>query len=493
VNYDKASVGIYAEIFESIPEEMGFALERMSFSPNIKERRDYSCAMFDLEGSLVAQAAHIPVHLGAMEFLMKKWLSDGPILKPGKFYISNDPYFAGTHLPDISVIAMAEHGYVACRAHHSDIGGDSPGSIGGTDIFSEGLVIAPQELTTELAKAIAESSRAQEERLVDLEAQRASVSLGLKRFSETASKFGNRLGRLFAEAATYSEESTRAALRRIPVGSYEAQDALEDVGDAAIKVRIEIGRGEISFDFTGTDGQVPFGINATEAVTRSACYYLVRCLAPEAPTNAGCWAPVEVIAPKGSLVNAAFPAGVAAGNTETSQRIVDVLLQAMPGPMPACSQGTMNNVAFGGNDWAYYETIGGGVGAGPSDDGADAVHSHMTNTRNTPVEAIEIELPLRVMQYELRPEAGGSGKHRGGAGVVRAYQALEDGIVCTLMTDRRACGPPGGAKGQRGVPGCNTIARGSDLEILGSKARIRLGRGDVVRLETPGGGGWGQN
>ncbi len=361
-------------------------------------------------------------------------------------------------------------------------------------IHEEGIIISPQKLTSALANEIANTCRGKEERIADLEAQRAAASVGSVRVQALSSKYGAALKSHIQECLSYAEEVTRAALAGLPAGSYEAEDHLEDVpgSEARIKVKIELdGAGRIRFDFSGSSEQVALGVNATEAVTRSACYYVVRCLTPGAPTNGGCWKSIEVLAPPNSIVNAGYPAPVVAGNTETSQCIAGVILQALPGPMPACSQGTMNNVAFGTDRWAYYETIGGGAGAGPVHDGASGVHTHMTNTRNTPVEALELELPIRVLEYELRAGSGGDGSHEGGEGVVRSFQALEAGITCSLMTDRRSCGPSGIEGGGPGLPGRNALIRGDKETDIDSKAQIELQQGDIVRIETPGGGGWG--
>lgn len=490
MKFDPVRVGLFAELFASIAEEMGSVIERTSFSPNIKERRDYSCAIFSPDGDLIAQAAHIPVHLGAMQLLIKKWLAEGPAILPGKIYVTNDPFFAGTHLPDVSVLRGVfldgkTLGYVCTRAHHADIGGNSPGSIApAKSIIEEGITIAPQEFTDGLLL----SARAPEERMADLRAQVSSANLGARRFADLHRKFADELSEKIKQSLEYANKITESAIARIPDGEYGAADGLEDVpGGAEIRLNIRKSANKIEFDFHGTDEQNPIGINATEAVTRSACYYVVRCLAPDAPSNSGCWRSVAVRAPLGTLVNAQYPAPVAGGNTETSQRIVDVILQAlnksMPDVIPSCSQGTMNNLAFGTDEWAYYETIAGGAGAGPRYDGADGVHSHMTNTRNTPIEALELELPLRIVEYRLRSGSGGFGRHRGGDGVIRAFQALEDGIQCSFMTDRRKKGPPGDPPG---MPGRNSL----DGRPLPSKGSVVLDKGSVVRIETPGGGGW---
>lgn len=507
MQFDPTRVSLFTELVSSVAEEMGTTLERVAFSTNTKERRDFSCAVFDEEGRLVAQAAHIPVHLGAMEFLMMRWLREGPRLVPGQFGITNDPFFAGTHLPDISVLSAVEHngrivGFVACRAHHADVGGEAPGSFSPVDdVRREGVIIHPQLLTAEATRELLTRSRNREEREGDLEAQRAAVLVGVRRLQELAAHLGDGLQRLVLQARAYAEERTRAALAELPNGQWTASDSLEDVPvpgeQAEIRVTLRFdGAGSAEFDFTGTAPQQPVSLNATEAVTRSACAYVVRCLAGDVPTNAGCFAPMRVIAPEGSLVNAAFPAPVVGGNTETSQRIVDVILQALaqalPHRIPACSQGTMNNIAIGGRSWAYYETLGGGCGAGAGGPGASGWHSHMTNTANTPAEVLEVELPLRVLRYELRSGSGGTGSHRGGDGVVRVLEFLGDDGEISILSDRRSRGAPGAQGGASGAPGSNTIVRSEgEIEHLGSKSHAPLRRGDRFVVETPGGGGWG--
>lgn len=505
MTFDPVRIGLFTELFASVAEEMGVVLERISYSPNIKERRDHSCAIFDKHGRLVAQAAHIPVHLGAMEILTREWLANGPRIVPGKHYVANDPYFGGTHLPDITILGAADIegeiiGYVAVRAHHADIGGAKAGSMAPeATIESEGIIIRPGEFDEEIEARLLSASRNADERKGDLLAQIAACHVGATRFEALAKRFGSELAPRFEECLQYAERFTREAIRQIPDGSYSARDVLEDVpgGNQFAELTLEIRKSDdrITFDFTGTDDQRPIGLNATEAVTRSACYYVVRCLAPDAPTNGGCWAPIKVMAPKGTLVNATYPAPVVAGNTETSQRIVDLCLQAlskaMPDRIPACSQGTMNSIAFGKQDWAYYETIAGGAGGGPNRAGASAIHTHMTNTRNTPIEALEIELPLRIREYALRAGSGGQGVHRGGDGVVREFEVLEDGVEVSLMADRQAVGPPGAAGGSRGATGVCYVVRGGVAVRFPSKFATVVNRGDRVRMETPGGGGFG--
>jgi len=502
--FDPIRVSLYTEILSSIAEEMGVALERTSSSPNIKERRDYSCALFDKTGRMIAQAAHIPVHLGAMETLMKKWIADGPPLEEGKMYITNDPYFAGTHLPDVSLIAPvfldgSVKGYVASRAHHADIGGVAPGSFAPVQtIHEEGFLVAPSELNGDILEKLLERTRNPEERLGDLQAQQASLHVGIRRFEEIARRY-ERLDEYIEECLEYAHTLTRGTLMQIPDGVYEAVDVLEDVPETGrfvrIVLRIEIRGDKITFDFRGTDSQQAMGINATEAVTKSACYYVVRCLVPDAPTNGGCWGGISVLTESGTLVHARYPAPVVAGNTETSQRIVDVCLQALskalPHVIPACSQGTMNNLALGTEKWTYYETIGGGAGGGPRSQGASAIHTHMTNTRNTPIEALEIELPLQIARYSLRVGSGGEGRMPGGDGVVREIRVLEDGVVLSLMTERRRVSPPGLSGGGGGKPGRNVIIRQAKEKSLPSKGTWKLHAGDSIRIETPGGGAFG--
>lgn len=504
--FDAASVGLYSQLLSSIAEEMGTVLERSSFSPNIKERRDHSCGLFTSSGLLAAQAAHIPVHLGAMEFLLQKWLADGPSIEAGRTYISNDPFFAGTHLPDITFLRAVEVrgriiGYVANRAHHADVGGSSPGSFApAPSVHEEGVLIRPQEATAELIAELAGQMRNPKERIGDLQAQAAANLVGADRLSSLANRWGDEFDERIAQCLAYSEAHTRNFLRSVPRGEWTARESLDPLDDGEVLnicLRIECdGNGGITFDFSGTSPQAPMGINATEAVTRSACYYVVRCLCSEAPANHGCFAPVSVNVPAGTILNAVYPAPVVAGNTETSQRTVDAILrtlqQALPDLAPACSQGTMNNLALGTDEWAYYETIAGGAGGGPNRAGASAVHTHMTNTRNTPIEAMEIELPVRFSRYEMRRGSGGDGVHSGGDGVIREFEVLEDEVTLSLMTERRTSGPCGAQGGAPGSPGRNLLLRRGEFRPLGSRDVVRLAQDDVVRIETPGGGGWGK-
>ncbi len=450
--FDPVQVEVWRHLLAAVTEEMGATLERTAYSPNIKERLDHSCALFDARGRLLAQAAHIPVHLGAMPQMLQT-LRRAVAWDRGVMWLCNDPRNGGTHLPDLTLVAPVYSegrrgpliGFVAGRAHHADIGGLSPGSLPlSTEIFHEGLVISPirlverGQLRADVLDLICANSRTPAERRGDLSAQVAANETGMRRVQALAARYGlDAFRRRTRETIAYAAEMTRRALAALPPGTYTATDLLDDDGagatDIPITVTVTIRKsGRIRFDFTGSAPQVRGSLNATEAITRSACYYIVRCLVgEEIPTNEGGFAPVEVIAPEGTIVNARFPAAVAAGNVETSQRIVDVLLralaQAVPDRLPAASQGTMNNLTIGGYDpirrrpFAYYETLAGGAGASPQGDGASAVHTHMTNTRNTPVEALESHYPLRVLEYALATGTGGAGQHHGGDGLIRRF------------------------------------------------------------------------
>ena len=503
---------------------MGAVLGRSALSPNIRERRDYSCAVFDHRGNLVAQAAHIPVHLGAMPVSVEAVRSLAPFA-PGDLAILNDPYLGGTHLPDVTMVSpVFEHdgrragrlvGFVASRAHQADIGGMAPGSMPlARELVQEGLIIPPLKLyrrgrlNEEALALILRNVRTPDERRGDLAAQVAAQRSGERRLRELATRYGRQaLGARMSELLDYAERLTRAALSRIPPGSYRFEDALDDDGMSderlLIVVTIEARDGRVTVDFTGSSGQRPTSVNAVAAVTRSAVYYVVRCLLDEdAPSNAGCFRPVTVVLPEGSVVNASAGHAVSAGNVETSQRVVDAVLgalsQAMPDLIPAASSGTMNNVAVGGFDrgrgrpFAYYETLAGGAGAGPQRDGLDAVHTHMTNTLNTPVESLEMTYPFRVAEYSVRRGSGAGGQHRGGDGLVRAYEFLEAADV-TLMTERRRTRPWGLQGGKEGSAGRNNLIRpdGATIELPG-KAQITIPPGDTLRIATPGGGGWGE-
>jgi N-methylhydantoinase B len=507
----------------AIAEEMGVALCRSAFSPNIKERRDYSCAVFDGDGALVAQAAHIPVHLGSTPLSVQAAIASQRMVA-GDVVVLNDPYAGGTHLPDVTVVAPVHVrgrlvGYVANRAHHADIGGMSPGSMPlASEIYQEGLRLPPVRLVrrgaidADILQLFLANTRVAAERQGDLLAQLAALRVGAARLSgfvERAGAGGAR--RAMTALQDYSERLTRAALRTQPRGIWRARDVLDDDGlgavDIPIAVAIRLGAGRAVVDFAGTGPQVPGGVNANFAVTLAAVYYVFRTLiGTDVPTNAGFMRPIAVRAPVGSVVNARFPAAVAGGNVETSQRIVDVVLaalaRALPDRIPAASAGTMNNLAFGGTwrragaaatpaQFSYYETIAGGAGAGPHGPGCDAVHTHMTNTLNTPIEALEVDLPVRVVRYAVRHGSGGRGRHRGGDGIVRELEFLAPAQV-TLLTERRRSRPPGAAGGTAGAAGRNELTRGRRTRPLPAKISLPVRAGDRIRLSTPGGGGWGR-
>jgi len=528
---DAAELGIAAALFSSIAEEMGVTLGRSAHSPNIKERRDCSCAVFDPKGRLVAQAAHIPVHLGATPTAVEGAIPLAP-LAAGDIVILNDPYLGGTHLPDITLVSpvfvrRTLAGFVASRAHHADVGGISPGSMPiAQELIQEGVVIPPIKLYERgrlngaVLLLLLRNMRAPDERRGDLDAQIAAQRAGEGRLREIAGRYGLRHASvLMARLMDYAERMTRAALSSVPRGKYEFEDFLDDDGTSEepvpIRVCVTVGGGTLHCDFSGSASERPSSVNAVAAVTRSAVFYVVRCLlealvdgGEAVPANDGCFRPVTFTLPERSVVNAGPPRAVAAGNVETSQRIVDVVLgalaQAVPDLIPAASAGTMNNVTIGGYDphrdreFAYYETIGGGAGASPSRDGIDAVHTHMTNTMNTPAEALEMAYPFRLLEYAVRAESGGTGLHRGGNGIVRSYEMLAPATV-TLLTDRRRRAPWPLAGGRPGSPGRNLLRRAGDVETTGlpprdlaSKVRLDLLTGDRLTIETPGGAGWGE-
>jgi N-methylhydantoinase B len=474
----------------SIAEEMGAVLVRSSFSANIKERRDCSTALFDERGRMIAQAEHIPVHLGAMPDAVATAMRHDP--SPGDVFVLNDPYAGGTHLPDVTLISRTEVGFAVTRAHHADVGGIEPGSMPAASrtLADEGVVIPPTRLDEQLLADLIARMRNPEERRGDFRAQLAAHSLAERRLAELCERRGRdpvvaAMDELFA----HSERIVRAALARLPDGRFEAQDVLEaPEGDLVVKATVTIADDEISFDFSGTAPQHPGNLNCPLSVTRSACYFVVRCLtAPELPSSGGAFAPVFVTAPEGSLVNARPPAAVAAGNVETSGRIVDTLFAALAEklPVPAQGQGTMNNLTFGNERFTYYETLGGGQGACPDADGPSAVHVTMSNTLTTPAEALELAYPLRVERHALRLGSGGAGRHRGGDGVVRELRVLEP-CRFSIISERRRHAPRGAQGGEPGLRGRNFV----NDEELPSKATRDLAPGDVVRIETPGGGGF---
>jgi N-methylhydantoinase B len=514
---DAVLLELYRHRFAGVADEMGVTLQRTSFSPNIKERLDFSCAVFDQSGRMVAQAAHIPVHLGAMPASVTAALQAVATWAPGDVVVLNDPYAGGTHLPDLTMVSpvfAAEHEspafYVASRAHHADVGGMSPGSLPpSTEIYQEGLIIPPIKLVEAGAvneavlQLILRNVRTPEERRGDLAAQRAAHTVGTRRLRGLFDAHGSEEVIAYAShLQTYSERLTRAALAEWPTGAYRFEDTLECADqEATIQVQATVEAGTVSFDFAGTDNAVDGSLNAVLSITRSACYYVVRCLLDEdVPSNAGCFAPVRVTAPEGSLVHARPPSAVAGGNVETSQRIVDTVLgalaPALPDRIPAASQGTMNNLTIGGDrpdgtPYAYYETIGGGMGAHPTSNGLSGVHVHMSNTLNTPVEALEMNYPFRIHEYALRRGSGGQGARHGGNGLVREYELLAPATVTVLAT-RRDRGPWGFAGGQDGQPGRNLLvpANGPE-EVLPAQFSRRFNAGDILRIESPGGGGYG--
>lgn len=557
MNYDPVRLEIFKHLFAAIAEEMGTVLRKASYSPNIKERRDFSCAIFDGQGRMIAQAAHIPVHLGSMPLSVKAAVEHFTgDLHPGDVVVLNDPFRGGTHLPDITMVSpvylntenmvpfgddkstekikkqkikasadsvaqpLSLIGFVASRAHHADVGGMTPGSMPvGREIFQEGLIIPPVKLVKagqmdqDILELILANVRTPQERRGDLSAQIAANQRGAERLVEMVTRYGeDEVTDAEEQLLAYTERMTRRLIESLPDGVYHFTDQLDDdgVNDRLVPITVAVTiRGDSAkVDFTGSASQQAGSVNAVYAITLSAVYYVFRCLLGlDVPNNSGCLAPIEVIAPPGTVVNALSPAPVAGGNVETSQRIVDVLLgalaQACPGKVPAASQGTMNNVTIGGSalspgsspkergeQFTYYETIGGGMGARPNSDGPSAVHSHMTNTLNTPVEALEYAYPLRVLRYEIRKGSGGDGKFRGGDGIVRALQVLTDCQV-TLLSERRKVPPYGLDGGEPGQTGKNLLIRDGEEFPLPGKGSVDLRPGDVLSILTPGGGGYG--
>ena len=535
---DPIELEIFKNLYHSIAEEMGAALRRTAFSPNIKERRDYSCAVFDAAGEVIAMGDHMPVHLGSMPMSVPAAIEAGA-MEPGDVVMLNDPFRGGTHLPDITLVApvyvesrhlrgrvahTSPDFYVASRAHHADVGGAYPGSMGlCREIYQEGVRIPPVKLmlggamNADVLALLLNNVRTPEEREGDLGAQIAACHTGAERLREVCSRYGlDRASRATGDLLDYSEELMRAFVQRVPAGKCRSEDFLDGDGitDRPIKIAVaitvhqgELMRGRprrmVTVDFTGSDPQVEGSVNAVAAITYSACFYVFRCLlAEDVPAAAGLMRPIEVIAPEGTIVNARPPAAVAGGNVETSQRIVDALLralaQAIPDLIPAAASGTMNNLTIGGIDprngepFAYYETIAGGMGARPGKPGVSGVHTHMTNSLNTPAEALEYAYPLRVRQYSLRPGSGGEGQFRGGDGIVREIEVLTDCEV-TLLADRRARGPWGLFGGADGAPGKTFITRhDGSVEPKLAKFSTRLRKGERITIETPGGGGWGR-
>jgi N-methylhydantoinase B len=541
-SFDPVRLEVYKHLLSAIAEEMGVILRKASFSPNIKERRDYSCAIFDTKGNMIAQAAHIPVHLGSMPLSVKSAISrlkeHGEHFLPGDTIILNDPFLGGTHLPDITLVTpvfiskavtpypktiTSTHpskkntfpiAYVASRAHHADIGGMTPGSMPiAREIYQEGLIIPPiklingGKLNQEILDLILANVRTPEERYGDITAQLGANQRGAIRLVELIHRYGRQeVSHYMQELLRYTELMTRGLISEFPKGKFSFIDRLDNDGinskEIIIKVTITIKKDTALVDFTGSAPQQVGSVNAVYAITLSAVNYVFRSLIGlDVPNNSGCMVPIKIVAPKGTVVNAIHPAAVAGGNVETSQRIVDVLLgalaQACPDRIPAASQGTMNNLSIGGWDpernqfFTYYETIAGGTGASNLSDGDSAIHSHMTNTLNTPIEALEYTYPLQVVRYCIRKNSGGKGAHTGGDGIVREIRLLADAQI-TILSDRRTTAPYGLAGGESGQRGENKLVHGTEEINLPGKGSFYVSSGDVISISTPGGGGYGK-
>jgi N-methylhydantoinase B len=556
-----ASLSIFRYLFASVAEEMGVTLGRAAYSPNIKERLDFSCALFLGDGRMLAQAAHIPVHLGAMPASVQAAIDQCAPFAPGDVVIVNDPYQGGNHLPDITLVSPVFFGepssvignnsndlvtqspshlvtlspphqrsqnavtlspqfFVASRAHHADVGGMSPGSMPlSTEIYQEGIIIPPIKLVAAgerneaVWQLILRNVRTPDERNGDLAAQLAAHAIGQKRLAEIVDRYSLTETLAHAEALIdYAKALTETAVSQIPDGRYTFTDFLDDDGQPdsppiPINVTLTVNGSQLHVDFSGTAAAVRGNLNAVPAIAKSAVAYCLRCAAlalvqTDLPMNEGAFAPFSLTIPPGSLLDPPQPHAVAAGNVETSQRITDVvfgaLAQALPQLIPAASQGTMNNLTFGGRHpdsgrpFAYYETIGGGAGAGPETDGGSGLHVHMSNTLNTPVEALEYSFPLRLEQYSLRPNSGGAGQHRGGDGLIRAIRFLTP-VTVTVTSERRKRGAYGLQGGKDGRPGCNTLIQGETVTELPGKFTRHLESDDILQIETPGGGGWGSS
>jgi N-methylhydantoinase B len=498
---DAVGLEVMAHAFASVAEEMGLVLVHSALSPNIRERRDASAALFDADGEMIAQAAHIPVHLGALADAVAAVRALDP--RPGELFLLNDPYAGGSHLPDLTLIGAIEidrkvGGYSVVRAHHSDVGGMTAGSMpaGARELYQEGIVIPPTRFTPELERLLLANVRTPAMRRGDLAAQRAAVERGADGLRTLARRHGwGALRDAARELLDYAERRTRSAISRLPSGTMSAVDYLEGDGvtddDLEIRVAVTIRGGTFHADFTGTRGAAAGNVNCPIAVARSAVLFVVRTLLPDdVPMNGGVPRAIRVTAPAGCLVNARPPSAVAAGNVETSQRITDCVFRALAAGgcrVPAQGQGTMNNLTFGGPGWTYYETVGGGQGASEGARGPSGVHVGMSNTLNTPIEVLELEHPLRVRTYALRTGSGGNGAWAGGDGVIREFEALAP-LEATLLTERRRHGPAGAEGGADGAPGINQL----NGNAVGSKETLRLAAGDILRIETPGGGAWGK-
>ncbi len=517
---DPVALAVMNNRLAAVAEEMGVVLGQTGYSPNIKERRDYSCALFDGRGELVAQAAHIPVHLGSTPLSVRAAI-ERLELQPGDVAVVNDPFSGGTHLPDVTVVMpiflrgqKTAFAYVANRAHHADIGGMAPGSMAlATEIYQEGFRLPPVKLMVggEPARDIFElflaNTRVREEREGDLRAQIAALQVGAERTRALVETVGRtEVAAAMDALKDYADRLMRATLRKIKPGIYSAQDFLDDdgfgTGPIPLRVAIKIGGGQATVDFSGSAPQVRGSVNANYAITLSATFYVMKCLTAEAvPANEGLMRPIKLIAPEGTIVNALPPAAVAGGNVETSQRVVDVLFRAMaeaaPDRIPAASSGSMSNLTVGGYDnfrsrhFSYYETIAGGVGAALGHSGASGLHTHMTNTLNTPIEALEAYYPLRITEYRIRRGSGGRGEYDGGDGLVRELECLVESNV-SLLSERRVTAPWGLNGGGDGEVGVNCLIRNGTRTKLPGKANAQLSPGDRIRIETPGGGAWGR-
>jgi N-methylhydantoinase B len=517
---DPVELAVMNSRLAAIAEEMGVVLGLTGYSPNIKERRDFSCALFDGRGELVAQAAHIPVHLGSTPLSVRAAV-ERLDLGPGDVAALNDPFAGGTHLPDVTVVMPVflhdqkePFAFVANRAHHADIGGMAPGSMAlSTEIYQEGFRLPPVKMIVggqparDIFELFLANTRVREEREGDLRAQIAALQVGAERIRALAEAAGpGQVITAMEELKNYADRLMRSALRAIKPGTYQAQDFLDDdgfgTGPIPLRVAISIKAGRAVVDFTGSAPQVRGSVNANYAITLSATFYVMKCLASEAvPANEGLMRSIRVIAPVGTIVNALPPAAVAGGNVETSQRIVDVLLRAMaqaaPDLIPAASSGSMSNVTIGGYDsfrsrhFSYYETIAGGAGAARGHPGASGLHTHMTNTLNTPIEALEAYYPMRITEYRIRHGSGGRGEYNGGDGLVREIECLVESNV-SLLSERRVTAPWGLNGGGDGAVGINYLIRNGTSTKLAGKANVQLAPGDRIRIETPGGGGWGR-
>ncbi|MFW9967658.1 MAG: hydantoinase B/oxoprolinase family protein [Candidatus Thorarchaeota archaeon] len=519
---DPVSFEVLKNALVSVSREMSVALRKTAFSPNIKERRDCSCALFDADGKLVAQSKDIPVHLGAMPLSVRACIENvGDHLIEGTMALLNDPFSGGSHLPDLTLVAPVYErdervAFVANRAHHADVGGTSPGSMPGLSVTieEEGVIIKPRivvqksKLDTNSLSDLLTETRTPDERLGDLSAQIAANTVGIGRLHSVARENGwNTITRTFKEFIDYTGEIMEGRLSKYRGFQSEFTDYMDSDGagnwDVPISVGISIGKREAKIDFTGTADQVEGNINCPLASTLSSVYYVfIALFGTDIPTNEGCWSKLNVNVPEGSLLNPKHPAAVSAGNVETSQRIVDTILGALasiaPDRVPAASQGTMNNVAIGGMDsrsntqFSFYETIGGGVGAMQGRHGLSGIHTHMTNTLNTPIEALEISYPLRVRQYAIRQGTGGKGEWHGGDGIIREIELISDGCTVSIQSERRYSRPWGLQGGEAGVSGRNSILYNGQIHQLEAKTTVTAPEGAIIRIETPGGGGWGE-